>query len=87
MTDRAKNNLRKSLWLLLLAVAIGYGATSWVFPEESRAQAFLAKLDTKEFYDSENLQAFYEQRGMKPIWIRGSGTFQPQVHALASRLL
>lgn len=83
MTDRAKKNLRNSLWLLLLAAAIFYGATASMFSQASHAQAFITgKLDTKDFYDSERLKAFYEERGMKPIWVRGYGAFQPRVKAV-----
>ena len=83
MTDRAKNNIRKSLWLLMLAAAGFYVMPVSVFSETSHAQAMLAgKLETKDFYDSEKLQAFYEQRGMKPVWIRGVGQFQPRVDAV-----
>ena len=87
MTDRARNNIRKSLWLLLLAAAGFYVMPVSVFSETSHAQAMLSgKLETKDFYDSEKLQAFYEQRGMKPVWIRGVGQFQPRVAAVVGIL-
>jgi L,D-transpeptidase YcbB len=83
MTNRAKNNIRKSLWLCLIAATGFYIMPVSVFSETSHAQASLSgTLDPKSFYDSENLQAFYEQRGMKPVWIRGVSEFQPRVDAV-----
>lgn len=87
MTDRVKNNIRKSLWLLMVAAAGFYIMPVSVFSETSHAQASIAgTLDPKDFYDSENLQAFYEQRSMKPVWIRGVSEFQPRVDAVIAIL-
>lgn len=80
MTDRAKNNFRKSLYLLLLAVAGGYILTAWSFPQASRAQALLTEdlQAKKEFYDSHLLNDFYQGRNMRTVWLRGYTNFQPR---------
>ncbi len=87
MTDRARKHIRTSLWVLLLAAALGYFVPASLFAEPSHAQAFInGQLDTGKFYDSEKLQAFYEARGMKPIWVRGYSAFQPRVSAVVEIL-
>jgi murein L,D-transpeptidase YcbB/YkuD len=79
MTDRTRNTIRRSLLLLLAAVGAGYGLLAWSFPSSSHAQAIVsAKLNDKIFYDPQFLNVFYQERDLRPVWLRGSGTFQPR---------
>lgn len=87
MTGQTKKKIRTSLLLLLVATAVGYLVPVSIFAERSHAQAFVAgQLDTKAYYDSVNMQAFYEARDMKPIWVRGYSSFQPRISAVLSIL-
>lgn len=87
MTAQTKRNIRTSLLLLLAVTAVGYFLSVSLFAERSHAQAFVGShIDAKSYYDSATMQAFYEDRGMKPIWVRGYGAFQPRVAAVLSLL-
>lgn len=87
MTGQTKKKIRTSLLLLLVATAVGYLVPVSIFAERSHAQAFVSgQLDDKAYYDSVNMQAFYEARGMKPIWVRGFSAFQPRVSAVLAIL-
>lgn len=87
MTGQTNKKIRTSLLLLLVATAVGYLVPASMFAESSHAQAFVGgQLDTKAYYDSVNMQAFYEARDMKPIWVRGFSAFQPRVSAVLAIL-
>lgn len=87
MTDRVKNSLKSSLLVLLLAGCVGLGAFLWSPPVSSQAHALTSQhLDNKKLFAPHVLQAFYEQRAMKPLWYRGQGSFQPRVDGIVSIL-
>lgn len=87
MTGRTKKTIVTYLWLLLLAAGAGYLVPSSLLVERSHAQAFVGgPFDTKKYYNSANLEAFYVQRGMKLVWVRGYSGFQPRVEAVLNIL-
>lgn len=83
MTDHAKNNIRKSLLLMLLAVMGGYMLMAWSFPSSTSAQAIVTgKLQPKDLYDSNLLDRFYQERAMRTVWLRGYTDFQPRANGV-----
>lgn len=83
MTGRARTVFRKSLCLLTVAVVALYCAFASIPPERSHALAAVGgQIDPKNFYDAEKLEAYYQNRGMRPIWVRGFGSFQPRVQGI-----
>ncbi len=87
MTEVTKKTIRGSLLLLLATAAIGYGLISWAFPTESLAQPTMsAQFETKGIHDAELLQAFYQEQGMRTIWLRGQTKFQPRAEAVLNIL-
>lgn len=86
MIDKNRLNVRKSLIAMLLAVSAGYGILAGSFPTESMAQAVTSgqsgQLDGKHFLDANLLNAFYQSRDMRTVWLRGKTTFQPRVEGI-----
>lgn len=87
MTAFTRSTLRKVMLALLTAGALGYGVVAWSAGSPSHAQATLAAgIENKDMFDPKALSAFYEARGMRPVWWRGAGDFQPRVDAVLSLL-
>lgn len=83
MTDKAKRTLRGSLLLLLAAVSAGYLLLALSSPVSSHAQAFVAgKLDEEKFFDPNLLRTFYQERDLRPVWLRGPSRFQPRAQGV-----
>ena len=79
--------VRKAMLALLAAGALGYGVVAWSAGSPSHAQATLsAGIENKDVFDPKALSTFYEERGMRPVWWRGAGNFQPRVDAVLSLL-
>lgn len=87
MTAFSRSTLRKTMFAVLAAVTLGYGVVAWSAGSPSHAQATLAAgIENKDLFDPKALSAFYEERGMRPVWWRGAGDFQPRVDAILSLL-
>lgn len=82
MTDHTKRTLKGSIFALMTTAAIGYGIASWSFSSPSMAQPTIsATLDTLQLHNRDLIEAFYQGRGMRTIWLRGSTKFQPRARA------
>lgn len=82
MTDRTKRTLKGSIFALMMTAAIGYGIASWPFSSPSMAQPTIsATLDNLQLHNRDVIEAFYQGRGMRTIWLRGSTKFQPRARA------
>jgi len=76
MTHYSRVSLRAFCLFPLAAIAIGMILTSPVF---SQPQALAAGLPGAEKFYSADLASYYTNRELRPIWLRGSGSFQPRV--------
>lgn len=86
MMDRAVYDFKGFLALLLIAAA-GYGFLAGSFPVSSHAQvAVSGQLKGRDFYDAGLLDVFYQEQGMRPVWLRGFTTFQPRAEAVVDIL-
>lgn len=88
MTDHAKTTLKGSFLALLAALAVIYGLFAWTtFPSSSHAQAhFSSQLENAKLHNGALLKAFYQDRGMRTIWLRGATDFQPRAKAVVEIL-
>lgn len=77
------SNLKK-IWFLPLAVVAGIGLSA---PVLSQPQMLTAGLPGAEkFYKPDELVSFYTNSAMNPIWVRGTGSFQPRVDGIVKIL-
>ena len=88
MTDHTKTTLKGSFLALLAAMAVIYGLFAWTtFPSSSHAQAhFSSQLESGSLHNAALLKAFYQERGMRTIWLRGATDFQPRAKAVVGIL-
>lgn len=77
----AKIGKFKALWLLpVVAISASFFVPS---PVSSQPQLLLSGIPGQENYKNADLLAnFYNERGMKAFWVRGTGAFQPRVDAV-----
>ena len=77
MTNNYLNILRRFWFFPLAAVAVGAILVSPVF---SQPQALTGGLPGVErIHNKDTLTISYMNRDMRPIWVRGNGSFQPRV--------
>jgi len=81
MTKQVKTRLRYSLLLALLAASGAFFVSMSASSNSSQAFSLSSGIDQKSFYDANAIQAAYQERGMRPLWIRGQGQFQPRAQA------
>lgn len=87
MTLKAKTHLKNSVLAALLALSGGMFAFMSVATIPTEAHSLTSSLiDPQIFYDAEKINAFYAQREMRPVWIRGAGEFQPRVDGVVKLL-
>lgn len=88
MTDHEKTTLKGSFLALLAALTVIYGLFAWTtFASSSHAQAhFSSQLDSTNLHNGALLKAFYQERGMRTIWLRGATDFQPRAKAVVEIL-
>ncbi len=84
MTNKISRRYGK-IWLLpFVAVAVGMSLSS---PVKSQPQLLMSGIPGQEkFYNHDVLTSHYTENGMKPIWIRGQGAFQPRAEAVVKIL-
>ena len=81
MTDHTKRTVKGTLFALLTTAAIGYGIVSWSLSPSMAQPTISASLEELKLHNPELLQTFYEERGMRTIWLRGATDFQPRAKA------
>lgn len=88
MATRNRSSDRKVFLLLLLAALAAYGVVTGAWqPAQSHAQASLsAQIERKHLFDAPLLDAFYQSRDMRPVWLRGVAGFQPRVDGVLALL-
>lgn len=87
MTQAVKTRLKHSLLVALLAAS--GGLFTFVSAATVPSQAFSltsSMIDPKVFFDAEKINALYTERAMQPVWLRGSGKFQPRAEGLVKVL-
>jgi L,D-transpeptidase YcbB len=68
--------------ILFLPLAVAAMALLFSYPVKSQPQMLFSGLPGQEKYHNPDLvYSFYQNRNMEPLWIRGSGSFQPRAEA------
>lgn len=86
MTDHARRTIRGTLFALLTTAAIAYGVVSWSLSPSMAQPTVSASFEKLNLHNRELLQAFYQDRGMRTIWLRGATDFQPRANAAVDLL-
>ncbi len=75
--------LKKSPNLWVLALAAVAGSLMFAPPVKSQPQILTSGLPGQEtYFNYDALASYYATRNMNPIWVRGTGSFQPRVDAM-----
>jgi L,D-transpeptidase YcbB len=67
---------------LLASVALILTAFAFTTPGLSQPSASATGLLREKLTHQDMLVAYYNERSMKPIWVRGAGSFQPRIDAV-----
>jgi hypothetical protein len=83
MTKRVKTRLKQSILAAKMVAAGSFASIMGISAVSSRAHSLTGSaIDHKLFFDDVKIDAFYEGRDMRPVWVRGAGDFQPRVHGV-----
>ncbi len=83
MTKRVKTRLKQSILAAMMVAAGSFASMMGISAVSSQAHSLAASaIDHKIFYDDARIDAFYESRDMRPVWVRGAGDFQPRLHGV-----
>ncbi len=70
----------KKIWLLPLIAVAGLSLSAPVF---SQPQMLMSGIPGAEkFYKPQEMVSFYSNPSMTPIWVRGTGSFQPRIEGV-----
>lgn len=86
MTDHTKRTVKGTIFALMTTVAIGYGIFSWTLSPSMAQPTVSASFEKLDLYNRDLLQAFYQDRSMRTIWLRGATDFQPRAKAAVELL-
>lgn len=74
----------RKFWFLPLAIVAGIGLSAPVFSQPQMLTSGLP--GSEKFYKPEELASYYASHAMNPIWVRGTGSFQPRIEAITKIL-